>query len=156
MSSCRSVLYPRPSDHVCCCSLRAGLMKGELGEIYVQVTVPSSFTATSASACRCSICESCLRVLSGDRRLVRSNGPEIFFQDGAGAMQEAEKRGNAVRGSPFVVAFVAGALPFIVKARCLILQPARHLVAWAGQSSSTMITLLISLDRLHTSTDVDV
>lgn len=95
-------------------------------------------------------------MLSGDRRLVRSNGPEIFFQDGAGAMQEAEKRGNAVRGSPFVVAFVAGALPFIVKACCLILQPARHLVAWAGQSSSTMITLLISLDRLHTSTDADV
>lgn len=90
-------------------------------------------------------------MFSGDRRLVRSNGPEIFFQDGAGATQEAEKRGNAVRGSPFVVAFVAGALPFIVKARCLILQPARHLVA-----CSTMITLLISLDRLHTSTDVDV
>lgn len=54
----------------------------------------------------------------------RATNAEIFFQDGAGVTQEAEKRGNAVRGSLFVVAFVAGVLPFIVKARCLILQPA--------------------------------
>jgi len=39
-------------------------------------------------------------------------------------MSEAVKRGNAVRGILFVVACVAGVLPFTVKACCLILQPA--------------------------------
>lgn len=42
---------------------------------------------------------------------------------GVGGTQEAEKKGSAVRGSRFVVAFVAGVLPFRVKARCLKLQP---------------------------------
>lgn len=49
-------------------------------------------------------------------------------------MSEAVKKGNAVRRGLFVVAFVAGALPFTVKACCLISQPARHLVAVAERN----------------------
>ncbi|MEQ2230293.1 hypothetical protein ILYODFUR_027723 [Ilyodon furcidens] len=72
--------------------------------------------------------------LSGDQHLVQSNSVEIFFQDGAGAMSEVVKKGNAVRGRLFVVASFAGVLPFTVKACCLILQPAGHLVALAERT----------------------
>ena len=57
-----------------------------------------------------------LSALRGRASGPEQNAAEIFFQDGAGVMQEAESRGNAVRGSLFVVACVAGVLPFTVKA----------------------------------------
>lgn len=75
-----------------------------------------------------SVCRSCSWALSGDRHLVQSYGAEIFFQDGSGAV----KRGNGVRGSSFVVIFVAGVLPLTVTARCLRSQPGPHLVAAAA------------------------
>lgn len=61
--------------------------------------------------------------LSRGRPTLRSDAAVIFFQDGAGVTQEAEKTGSAVSRSLFVVAFVAGVLPFRVKACCLKLQP---------------------------------
>lgn len=59
--------------------------------------------------------------LSWGRHTVCSNA--AVFQDGGGVTQVVEKKGSAVRGSLTVVAFVAGVLPFRVKAHCLKLQP---------------------------------
>lgn len=96
-------------------------------KIYRQVrcALPPPSLPSSISTRPRSLCGSCFSAPSREPgRLVRANVAAIFFQDGAGVRQEAERRGNAVREGPFVVAFVAGVLPFSVKACCLILQAA--------------------------------
>lgn len=129
-------LIPPPSDHCqlshsamcCCCLLLQDLKKKKKRiKIYRQVrcALPPPSLPSSISTRLHSLCGSCFSAPSrGPGRLVRANVAAIFFQDGAGVRQEAERRGNAVRDGPFVVAFVAGVLPFSVKACCLILQAA--------------------------------
>lgn len=147
---------PWPSDR-CCLRLPPSAYERKTSSRFTgRCAVPPSITPPLHNCLPVSILRELLWAVSGDWCLDQSNSTEIFFQDGAGVTLEAEERGNAVRGSLFVVAFVAGVLPFIVKACSLILQPAWHLVAESAAKQPPgdrgWACLIMSADKLLIST----